>query len=175
VAVPVSAHLVGSPPETLRTPDQVAGFTLDHSADATATADYLRSGIAAGMGLGDPVGAVYVNAGGDAHSVIFVGGTSGSGSASTRLSDLFGLLDDGSGGLTTPVTEPPGSLGGLMRCALSTDASAAGGTVVAQGADEMAVCGWADGSTVGLALFPNRTLDQASELMREMRPALSGK
>jgi len=33
----------------------------------------------------------------------------------------------------------------------------------------MTVCGWADHGSIAVALFPGRTLDEAADLMRQMR------
>lgn len=169
VAGPVVAHFTATKPERLLTPTQVAGLTREQTANARSTADYLRNAIAAGMGLDSSVGAVYTDGGGDAHSVIFVGGTSSDGSSDTRLSRIFGLLDDATDGVSSITNEQAGPLGGAMRCGLATESDPA---KASNPNTEMAVCGWADNDTVGIAMFPNRTVSDAAELMRSMRPAL---
>jgi len=155
-------------PGHVHTPSHVAGFQLDNRSDATSTADYLRTAIAAGMNLDSSVGAVYANATGDAHSVIFVGGTSATGSATTRLTALMGMLDDATDGVTQITKETPGQLGGAVQCALTTDSNVSDAT----SPTPMAVCGWADRDTVGLALFPNRGIAEAYSLFIQMRPTL---
>jgi hypothetical protein len=177
-AWPVAGHLLRSAPERVRTPETLAGLALDRNADATATADYLRGAIAAGMGLEQSVGAVYTDGGGNAHSVtvIVIGGSTGSGSEASRLAALFGLLDGGTHGFTQVTAEPAGQLGGLVRCALSTEPARNGtATTDPRVADEFAVCGWADGSTIGVALFPDRTVDQAGALFGRIRAGLLGR
>ena len=172
LAGPVVAHFIRSTPEHLQTPAQVAGLLRDQSSNAVDTADYLRSAIAAGMGLDASVGAVYTDGGGDAHSVIFVGGTSSDGSSDTRLTRIFGLLDDATDGISNVTTESAGRLGGSMRCGLATDSDSA--QAVHPDA-EMAVCGWADRDSVAIAMFPNRTMSDAADLLRNMRPAIQPK
>jgi len=175
IAWPVAGHLMRSGPVRVQTPDSLAGLTRDRDADAAATAEYLRGAVAAGVALDDSVGAVYTDGRGDAHSVIFIGGSSGKGSDESRLAALFGLLDDGTTGFTQVTNVPAGKLGGLVRCALSTDPPTAGQRSGAStDADQFAVCGWADATTVGIALFPNRTVGQAAALFTRMRPALLG-
>ena len=56
-----------------------------------------------------------------------------------------------------------------MQCGLATESDPA---KASKPDTEMAVCGWADNDTVGIAMFPNRTVSDAAELMRSMRPAL---
>jgi hypothetical protein len=183
IAWPVAGHLLRPAPERVRTPDTLAGLTLDRDADATATADYLRGAIAAGLDLDHSVGAVY-DYGGNARNVgvLVVGGNYGSGTAASRLDALLGLLEDGMDGFTQVTDEAAGHLGGLVRCALSSDAPPTGstgnaatpGTGQSASATRFAVCGWADDSTVGVALFPNRSVDQAAALFGRMRPGLLG-
>jgi hypothetical protein len=155
-------------PGHVHTPTNVAGFSRDDQSNAKSTADYLQTAIAAGLNLDSSVGAVYANGTGDAHSVIFAGGTTSSGSDSARLSALIGMLDDGTDGVANVTHEPAGQLGGQVECALTTDSNVAD----ASSPQPMAVCGWADRDTVGLALFPNRSIADASNLFRQMRPAL---
>ena len=166
VAAVVIAHFAKPKPGTVAAPTQVAGLTLDKQSNAADTAEYLRSAIAAGMNLDSSVGAVYSDGSGDSHSVIFVGGTTTTGSSSARLKSLFGLLNDGTDGVANVTSEPAGKLGGLVNCATTTDSNVSDATTP----EAMAVCGWADRNTVGLALFPNREISQAAGLFGQMRP-----
>src|SRR5215467_8363577 len=109
------------------------------------------------MNLDSSVGAVYSDGGGDAHSVIFIGGTTSSGSTTTRLTTLFGLMDDGTDGIANITREPAGPLGGQLQCGTATGTDAAGTAP----ATPMSVCGWADDTTVGISLFPNRSIEDA--------------
>jgi hypothetical protein len=168
VAALVIAHFAKPAPGTVAAPAHIAGLTLDRQSKASNTADYLRSAVAAGMNLDSSVGAVYSDGSGDAHSVIFVGGTTTTESSSARLKSLFGLLADGTDGVANVTHEQSGKLGGLVDCATMTDSNVAdAGTPEA-----MAACGWADGDTVGLALFPNRPIAEAAGLFGQMRSAL---
>jgi hypothetical protein len=168
VAAVTIAYFAKPKPGTVAAPSHVAGLTLDKQSNASDTANYLQSAVAAGMNLDSSVGAVYSDGSGDSHSVIFVGGTTTAGSSSARLKSLFSLLDDGTDGVANVTAEPAGKLGGLINCATTTDSNVAD----AAAPDAMAVCGWADGSTVGLALFPNRPIPEAAGLFGQMRPAL---
>lgn len=168
VAALVIAYLVKPKPGTVAAPTHVAGLTLDRQSKASDTAEYLRSAVAAGMNLDSSVGAVYSDGSGDSHSVIFVGGTTTAGSSAARLKSLFGLLDDGTDGVANLTHEQAGQLGGLVDCATTTDSNIADATTP----DAMAACGWADGNTVGLALFPNRSVSDAVALFGQMRSAV---
>jgi hypothetical protein len=169
VAVPVALHFAQNDAPALRTPSKVAGLTLDTSGNAKTTADYMRSAVSAGMDLDATVAAVYTDgsANADAHSVIFVGGT-GKGSDSSLVTKIMGLMDDSTDGITGVTTEDAGTLGGVMKCGQTTDTSTAdAGTDTA-----MSVCAFADSGTVGIALFPNRTVPASATLMRQMRTGL---
>ncbi len=168
VAAVVIAYIAKPNPGAVGAPTHVAGLTLDRQSNASDTAEYLRSAVAAGMNLDSSVGAVYSDGSGDAHSVIFVGGTTTAGSTSARLKSLFGLLDDGTDGVANVTHEPAGKLGGLVDCATTTQSDVAD----ASASESMAACGWADGNTVGLALFPNRSISDALALFGQMRSAL---
>lgn len=171
-AVPVVLRLTRQPPATLKTPTHLAGMTLDSAADAANTADYLRSAVAAGMNLDSSVGAVYTDGGGDARSVIFVGGTSSSGGSTTsRLTALFGLMDDGTDGIANVTPESAGPLGGRLQCGTATEKDPTGSAPAAP----MSVCGWADDTTVGISLFPNRPINEAAALLRTMRTGIEPK
>ena len=159
-------------------PAHVAGLTLDRQSNASDTAEYLRSAVAAGMNLDSSVGAVYSDGSGDAHSVIFVGGTTTAGSTSARLKSLFGLLDDGTDGVANVTHEQAGKLGGLVDCATTTETTTRTAPMRAR-PEAMAACGWADGDTVGLALFPNRPISEAvgalrPDAVRARDPQLAG-
>jgi hypothetical protein len=101
--------------------------------------------------------------------VIFVGGTTSKGTNTTQINALLGLLDDSADGVDDMATEDPGSVGGLMRCG-ETTATATPGTP-ADPDSAMAVCAFANKGSVGMALFPSRTVTAAANLMRQMRPS----
>jgi hypothetical protein len=168
VAVPVIVYLTKPSPGHVHAPAQVAGLSLDSQSDAADTAEYLRSAIAAGMSLQSSVGAVYTDGTGAAHSVIFVGGTTNKGTTTAKLTTLLGMLDDGTDGIANLTAEPAGPLGGEVKCATTTDSSVSD----AAHPEPMAACGWADASTVGLALFPNRSMTDSVRLFGQMRAAV---
>jgi hypothetical protein len=176
LSFPVAMHFAHHAPAAPRVPDHIAGLTIDTTADASGTADYLRSAIAAGLGLDHAVGAVYTADGtagaqGDARAVIYAGGTTTKGTDASQVTGLLNLMRDSTDGVDAIVTEAPGSVGGLMKCGLTTDTDKTDA-----GADnEMAVCAFAHSGTVGIALFPNRTVEQAADLMRSIQPALTAK
>jgi hypothetical protein len=171
-AAVVIVHFAKPKPGAVGAPTHVAGLTLDRQSNASDTAEYLRSAVAAGMNLDSSVGAVYTDGSGDAHSVIFVGGTTTAGSTSARLKSLFGLLDDGTDGVANVTHEQAGKLGGLVDCATTTEATADSNGSGTGTPEAMAACGWADGDTVGLALFPNRPISEAVGLFGQMRSTL---
>jgi hypothetical protein len=145
----------------LTPPGEVAGLVRDDSAEARETADYLRTALAAGMGLDQTVSAVYEDPARTDRDVLFLGGTTLVFSPERKLDALFELLTDGAGGVTGIREVPAGRLGGVMRC----------GTTAADEGD-MAVCGWADHGSVAGAMFPGRSPDESAPLLRTMRTAI---
>jgi hypothetical protein len=145
----------------IATPGRVAGLALDDSQGARDTIDYLRTAVETGVALEKTTGAVYADEAGQSRSVLFIGGTGVVNSPEKALSKTFGLITDDTGGVEGVHQVPPGTLGGLMRC----------GTTKTEGGS-MAVCGWADRGSLGVAMFPNRSPDQAAGLLRTMRQAM---
>lgn len=142
----------------LATPPQVAGLSVDDSTNAQETVDYLRTALAAQAPLRSTVGAVYTDEEGEPRSVIFVGGTGTLWAPDKNLDATFTLVSDDSGGVDGLHAVPAGPLGGVMKCGVTrTD----DGT--------MAVCGWADHGCLGVAMFPNRGVDESARLLLAMR------
>jgi hypothetical protein len=146
---------------SLTTPAQVAGLTVDDSANARETADYLRTAVAAEIPLRTTVGAVYTDQGGEPRSVIFVGGTGLLLAPEKNLDATFTLVSDENGGVDDARPVPAGPLGGVMKC----------GTTLTDDAT-MTVCGWADHGCLGVAMFPNRGVDESARLLLAMRNAM---
>jgi hypothetical protein len=148
----------------ITTPTRVAGLALDDSQGAHDTIDYLRTAIETGVSLDKTTGAVYADEAGESRSVLFVGGTGVLVTPEQALSKTFGLITDDAGGVDSVHDVPAGPLGGVMRC----------GTTKTEGTP-MAVCGWADHGSLGIAMFPNRPVDQSAELLRTMRKAMQSR
>lgn len=148
----------------ITTPTKVAGLALDDSQGAHDTIDYLRTAIETGVSLDKTTGAVYADEAGESRSVLFVGGTGVLVTPEQVLSKTFGLITDDAGGVDSVHDVPAGPLGGVMRC----------GTTKTEGTP-MAVCGWADHGSLGIAMFPNRPVDQSAELLRTMRKAMQSR
>jgi hypothetical protein len=149
----------------LATPDEVAGLVRDRSAEATETAEYLRTALAAGVDVDGSVAAVYSDPSAPDRSVLFFGGTGLLLRPGRELDGVFSLLADQNGGVTAVREVSAGKLGGVMRCG---EASAAEG-------DEMSVCGWADHGSVAAAMFPNRPADDSARLLRDIRDAVQSR
>jgi len=146
---------------SISTPDRVALLSRDHSDAAASTVDYLKTAVEAGVAVDSSVGAVYTGSGGEPHSIIFIGGTGLFMAPEKQLTALFGLVSDQADGVDGVRTVPAGPLGGFMKCGTTqTDTGS------------MAVCGWADYGSVAIALFPGRGVEDAANLMLEMRNAM---
>jgi len=165
VLVIVAGSLIGwrilSGPDTkLATPDTVAGLHHETDADAVQTAEYMRDAIVANASLRNGVGAVYADPAAQGRDVLFFGGTGSVGSPADALNGAFGLLNDQTGSVSGIHPVAAGPMGGVMRC----------GTSNGDGAP-IPVCGWADGGSLALAMFPNRTVAEAAPLFRQIRDA----
>lgn len=143
---------------TLATPERAAGLTLDDTEPARGTADYLRTALAADLGLDNTVGGVYTDPDAPSRSVIFVGGTTLLRSPEKDLDRALSLLSDEASAVTGVRSFPSGELGGVLKC----------GTTTADGS-ALTVCGWADHGSIALVLFPDRSIDDSASLLRDMR------
>jgi hypothetical protein len=161
VSAPIAWEMWNEKEVHIATPPSVAGLVLDDSQGAHDTIDYLRTAVETGVSLKTSTGAVYADESGESRSVLFVGGTGAVGSPDEVLTKTFGLITDNAGGVESVHEVPAGPLGGTMRC----------GTTRTDGGS-MAVCGWADHGSLGIAMFPNRPVEQSAELLRTMRKAL---
>ncbi len=157
----ITWHYLGKQGITLKPAASVSGLTLDDSDDATQTSDYLRGALGAKISLDDTVGAVYRDPATKDRDVLFFGGTALVLSPAKYLDQAFSLLNDSSGTVTGIQDVPPGTRGGVMRCGTS---NGDGGPMV--------VCGWADRGSLAMALFPGRSMDEAAQLLRDMRAAI---
>ncbi|MDM4720334.1 hypothetical protein QTQ03_12365 [Micromonospora sp. WMMA1363] len=142
----------------IATPYRVAGLTRDDSEGARSTSDYLRSGLAANVELERSFGTVYRDPANEHRSVLVFGGTTLLWQPERDLDSLFELMNDETGAVTGLRDLPPGRLGGVLKC----------GTTDGEGGD-FAVCGWADHGSVVMAMFPDRSVDDAGSLLRDLR------
>lgn len=155
-------HVVSERGTTVNTPPQIGDLRRDSSPDAQSTADYIRAAVASAAGLDKSIGDVYTTPGGnDGNSIIFAGGTTSIWSPSGSLKNVLAVVSDDNGGVSDLQNVPTGKLGGLAQC----------GTTKTDDAD-MLVCAWADYSSVAIALFPNRSRDDAQNLFATLRPAI---
>ncbi|TDC36799.1 hypothetical protein [Micromonospora sp. KC213] len=145
----------------LDTPQSVAGLTRDDSEGARSTADYLRSGFAADIELDYSFGTVYRDPAGPTDSpVLLFGGTALIWRPERDLDSLFGLMADETGKVAGLREVSAGRLGGVMKC----------GTT--RGTEGFTVCGWADHGSAVMGMFPNRSVDDAAGLFRQIREAI---
>ncbi|TDB73836.1 hypothetical protein [Micromonospora sp. KC721] len=145
----------------LDTPQSVAGLTRDDSEGARSTADYLRSGFAADIELDYSFGTVYRDPAGATDSpVLLFGGTALIWRPERDLDSLFGLMADETGKVAGLREVSAGRFGGVMKC----------GTT--RGTEGFTVCGWADHGSAVMGMFPNRSVDDAAGLFRQIREAI---
>jgi hypothetical protein len=158
---PTALRMYTQKDATLTSPPQAAGLVLDESAQAKATAEDLRTVVAARFTMEKTLGAIYNDPAAPTRTVLLVGGTAFLGSPADELDHIFTLLDDAAGGVAGIHEVDPGSLGGVMKCGSADSADGA-----------MSVCGWADHGSLVLALFPGRNLDESAKVLRDLRGAV---
>lgn len=149
---------------TLTTPDQVAGLVRDDSERARQTAEYLRTGFAAGIDLDQSIGAVYNDPAAADRSVLLFGGTALLWQPSQDLDRLFDLVADDGQAVEGLRQLPAGELGGVLKC---------GSTPTDEG--DLTVCGWADHGSAVLAMFPGRQVEESAQLLREIRSGIQSR
>jgi hypothetical protein len=164
LVVPTTTRVWGARNISLTFPQQVAGMTLDTSAQSAETTGYLSDAVRSGTSLSNPTAAAYDVGGDRTHSILLFGGTGSIYRPGHELSRILGLLDD-----TDSITDlhpvAPGPLGGEMKCGISVDAGDLDDP-------DIPICGWADHGSAVAALFPGRTVAEAAELFRKFREAI---
>lgn len=143
---------------------EVAGLRRDDSERARSTADYLRSGFAAGIELDRSMGAVYEDPTDAKKAILVFGGTTLLWQPERDLDTLFELMTDETGKVTGLREVPAGKLGGVMKCGTTSDEDG-----------DFAVCGWADHGSVVMGMFPGRPVDAAGTLFRSMREEIQSR
>ncbi|MDG6108136.1 hypothetical protein Daura_45870 [Dactylosporangium aurantiacum] len=151
---------------TVSTPPQVGPFTLFSTDDATQTAEYVRDAVVTQVSLDKSVGAIYRDQNGpsEVRTVILVAGTGRIWKPERSLEAAFKAVagpDPGDAGIRDVHDVDAGELGGVARCGEIVDKDGS-----------MAVCGWADNGSLGVALFPGRQMTDAEKALLQLRPAV---
>ena len=144
----------------LATPAQIGALTRDNSEDATSTADYLQTAVAAEINMDKTVGAVYTDSANTGKDVLLFGGTTLFWTPENDLDTAFNMIDDNEGAVTNLHDVPAGPLGGTMKCGTTKTDSG-----------PLTVCGWADHGSLALAMFNNRSEQEAAKVMVDIRKA----
>jgi hypothetical protein len=152
--------LVNSQKNTsLAVPDKIGTLSLDTSADAASSAEYLRDALSAEISVKKAIGAIYQE--NDDKNVLFFGGTALIWRTGSTLKTAFGLITDKQGAVTDLHDIDAGPLGGTMQC----------GTTKSDDGD-LTVCGWSDHGSVAVAMFPDRTQAEAGPIFLQIRNAV---
>jgi hypothetical protein len=148
---------------TVSTPTQVGAFTLFSTDEAKNTAEYVRDAVVTQVNLDKSLGAIYRDQTGTSgvRTVILVAGTGRIWKPERSLEGAFKAVA-GEGTEVRDVRDvDAGELGGVARCGQIEDKEGA-----------IAVCGWADNGSVGVALFPDRPVNEAEQAMLQLRGAV---
>lgn len=141
-------------PARIDLPQTVAGLTKVDNPQLNQTANQTAQQIKTATNADSAVAAYYAPSGDLTKAVGLVGATG-------RIADPEGELDDAFTGelAATGVQDvDAGPLGGTMRC----------GTT-ANGGQALTVCGWADGGSLMLGIFINRSQSESATLFRQIR------
>ncbi|WP_250009081.1 hypothetical protein [Actinoplanes sp. M2I2] len=136
----------------------VGPLSLDYSSEGASTADYLRTALAAEVDLDHTYGAVYNET--PDKNVLFLAGTGLIWTPGKDLEAAMELISDSEGAVTSLKDVDPGPLDGTMKCGITST-----------GDGDLTVCGWADHGSLALAMFNNRTPEEAAPLMLALRNA----
>jgi hypothetical protein len=139
----------------------VDGLVLDDHPGAEETVNHLRRVLEADIRLSSTAGAVYADEAGRSRSIIFVGGVGSLASPRPALDKAFTVVASEVGAIEEVQEVPAGSLGGVVKC----------GHVKANGGPTP-VCAWADRTSLGIALFPNRDTPESAALLQMLRSAI---
>lgn len=141
-------------PARIDLPQTVAGLTKVDNPTLNQTANETAQEIKTATNADSAVAAYYAPSADLTKAVGLVGATG-------RITDPEGELDDAfTGELAATGVEDvdAGPLGGTMRC----------GTT-ANGGQALTVCGWADGGSLMLGIFINRSQSESATLFRQIR------
>jgi hypothetical protein len=155
---PTVARVLGQSDTTINSPDKVGALALDTSDGAKSTAEYIRDAIATEVSLDDSVGLIYRD---QSTSTILVAGTGRIWKPDRSLKSAFSAVSDDAGGVRDVHDVTAGALGGTARCGVTTTDDG-----------DLPVCGWADNGSVGVALFPGRSVTDAAKSLLELRTAV---
>ena len=144
-------------PETLP-----GGLKKQTSEEMQTIVDQMERDLRNDVGDVDQVAAGIYSSGDPQKLVVLVAATSTVVFPDDELDDAFKGFNSGSlGGQTS---YPAGDLGGTVKCATGTEDDL-----------PMTLCAWADHGSVGIGVFINRELKEASDLFLQIRPAVESR
>jgi len=141
-------------PATISLPATVAGMTKIDDADLQATADETATKIKDSTDADSAVAAYYAPDGDKQKIVGIVGATTRISNPATELDSAFNSALSVTGAKEIDA----GPLGGVMKCGNTSSGGVA-----------LTVCGWADGGSLALGIFLNRSVTESGELFRTIR------
>ncbi|WP_432831147.1 hypothetical protein [Dactylosporangium sp. CA-092794] len=155
---PTVARVLSQSGTTVDSPNKVGAFTLDTSDGAKDTAEYIRDAVTTEISLDSSVGLIYRD---QQVSAILVAGTARIWNPGRTLESAFDVVSDDAGGVRDVHDVAAGPLGGTVRCGVTKVDNT-----------DLAVCGWADNGSLGVALFSGRTATEAAKPFLDLRTAV---
>jgi hypothetical protein len=135
-------------------PTTLAGLTKLENAALTKQADETAAKIKTETNGDTAIAGYYAPAGDATKTVGLVGVTVKIDSPATELDRAF----SGTLAVNGAREVNPGPMGGLMKCGNTSS-----------GGNAMSVCGWADGGSLVIGIFLNRSVDDSAALLRQIR------
>jgi hypothetical protein len=141
-------------PATISLPATVAGMTKVEDADLQATADETATKIKNSADADSAIAAYYAPNGDKQKIVGLVGATTRIADPATELDSAFNSALSVTGAKEIDA----GPMGGVMKCGSTSSGGVA-----------LTVCGWADGGSLALGIFLNRSVTESGDLFRTIR------
>jgi hypothetical protein len=140
-------------PASIAFPQTIAGMTRIEDEDLDRLSNLIVDGLKASDYIETALAAYYSSASEPTKIVGLIGATGKITNPATELSKMLSGTS-----VTGTVTVDPGPLGGQMKCGIRDDS-----------AQRLTVCGWADGGSLGLGIFLDRTMSDGETLFRQIR------
>jgi hypothetical protein len=141
-------------PARLTLPATVAGMPRLNNAQLDQTANQTATKLKSSLNADSAIAGYYAPTGDPSRAVGLVGVTTKLSNPDAELKAAFNSTLN-----VTDVQEvQPGPLGGVMRCGNTSSAGSA-----------LTVCGWADGGSLVLGIFVNRSLTDSATVFRQIR------
>jgi hypothetical protein len=153
-STPPSPTRAAEYPASLSLPEQVAGMNKVNSPQLNETANSTATKLKTRLNADHAIAGYYAPPGDPTRAVGLVGVTTRIANPDAELKTAFSSTLN----VTGVQDVDPGPLGGIMRCGNTSS-----------GGSALTVCGWADGGSLAIGIFINRSLSESATVFRQIR------